>query len=67
MWQDDLWRLTMSLAAEVLGFCYLESKRHVTDIASLDEDESDTLGAVMAKVTSALKQVLDVQQVYVYI
>ena len=67
VWQDGLWRLTMSLTAEVRGFCYLEPKRHIEDIASLDGEEADTLGLVIANVTSALKQVLGVERVYVYI
>lgn len=29
VWEDALWRLTVSLEAEVSGFAYLEPKRHV--------------------------------------
>jgi hypothetical protein len=36
VWEDGLWRLTVSLAAEVPGFAYLEPKRHVPYVTDLD-------------------------------
>jgi diadenosine tetraphosphate (Ap4A) HIT family hydrolase len=67
VWQDSLWRFTVSLAAEVPGFAYLEPKRHIPDIAQLDGEEAATFGPVMAKVTAALKAETGAELVYVYI
>jgi diadenosine tetraphosphate (Ap4A) HIT family hydrolase len=67
VWQDSLWRLTVSLAAEVPGFAYLEPKRHIRDITELDGAEAATFGPVMAKVTAALKAETGAELVYVYI
>ena len=66
-WQDSLWRLTVSLAAEVPGFAYLEPKRHIPDITELDGEEAATFGLVMAKVTAALKAETGAELVYVYV
>ena len=56
VWHDDLWRLTMSLEAEVPGFCYLEPRRHIPHVTDLDGEEARTLGEVLAKVTTVLKE-----------
>ncbi|HEV8392059.1 MAG TPA: HIT domain-containing protein [Dongiaceae bacterium] len=67
VWEDPLWRLTVGLAAEVPGFAYLESKRHIGSIADLDGAEADTFGAVLARCTRVLKESTGVGIVYVYI
>jgi diadenosine tetraphosphate (Ap4A) HIT family hydrolase len=67
VWEDRLWRLTMSLGAEVLGFCYLEPKRHIPHVTDLDGEEAATFGAVLARVTSALRQETAAEVVYVYV
>src|SRR5437867_11315124 len=67
VWEDELWRLTVSLAAESPGFSYLEPKRHIADIAGLDGPEAASLGTVLARVTSALKAETGAELVYVYV
>ncbi len=67
VWEDDLWRLTVSLAAEVPGFAYLEPKRHIPSIADLDGEEARTFGPVLARVTKALRAETGAEQVYVYV
>jgi diadenosine tetraphosphate (Ap4A) HIT family hydrolase len=65
VWQDALWRVTVSLAAPVPGFAYLEPKRHIPYITDLDGDESATLGATLARVTSILQDETEADLVYV--
>ncbi len=67
VWRDDLWRLTVSLDAEVLGFAYLEPLRHISSIADLDGDEAACFGAAIAKATRSLKAATGAEFVYVYI
>jgi diadenosine tetraphosphate (Ap4A) HIT family hydrolase len=67
VWRDDLWRLTLSLDAEVLGFAYLEPIRHIASIADLDGPEAKSFGATIAKVSRVLKQASGAELVYVYI
>src|SRR5262245_18474157 len=67
VWHDDLWRLTLSLDAEVLGFAYLEPIRHIANIAELDGPEAASFGATIAKVSKTLKQATGAEIVYVYI
>jgi diadenosine tetraphosphate (Ap4A) HIT family hydrolase len=67
VWEDALWRLTVSLSAEVAGFAYLEPKRHVPYITDLDGAEAASFGAVLARCSSALKAVTGTELVYVYI
>lgn len=67
VWENELWRLTSSLSAEVPGFSYLEPKRHISDITALDGEEARTLGEVLAKVTSLLREETGAQLVYVYV
>lgn len=67
VWRDDLWRLTLSLDAEVPGFAYLEPIRHIADIAALDGPEAASFGATIAKVSGTLKEAAGAEIVYVYI
>jgi diadenosine tetraphosphate (Ap4A) HIT family hydrolase len=65
VWQDDLWRVTVSLAAPVVGFGYLEPKRHIPHITDLSGDEAMSLGVQLARVTSALKEASGADLLYV--
>jgi len=67
VWRDDLWRLTVSIAAEVEGFSYLEPLRHIRWITELDGEEARTFGDVIARATSALKEATGAEVVYVYV
>ena len=67
VWEDDLWRLSLSGRGYVRGFGYLEPKRHVPHITDLDGKEAATFGTVLARVTSALKEAAEAELVYVYV
>lgn len=67
VWEDQLWRLTMSRRGYTTGFGYLEPKRHIEHITDLDGDEATTFGEVIARATAALKRAADAELVYVYI
>ena len=67
VWDDALWRLSVSLAAEVPGFAYLEPKRHVPHITDLSGDEAATFGATLAQCSRALREATGTEVVYVYI
>ncbi len=67
VWEDPLWRLTLSLEAEVLGFSYLEPKRHIPHITDLAGEEARTFGEVMARVAQVLREETGAELVYVYI
>ncbi|MDQ3646009.1 MAG: HIT family protein [Actinomycetota bacterium] len=67
VWEDELWRLSTSIASEVAGFSYLEPKRHISHITDLDGDEAATFGSVVAMTTRALKDATGAEVVYVYV
>ena len=67
VWEDSLWRLTVSLDSEVEGFAYLEPKRHISNITDLDGEEARAFGEVLANVSRALRDATDSELVYVYI
>ena len=67
VWRDDLWRLTLSLDAEVLGFAYLEPLRHVAGLTALDGPEAASFGTTIARASQALKEASGAEIVYVYI
>jgi diadenosine tetraphosphate (Ap4A) HIT family hydrolase len=67
VWEDHLWRLSMSRRGYTTGFGYLEPKRHIPHITDLDGEEAATLGQVLSRVTAALKEAADAELVYVYI
>ncbi|HEY2299105.1 MAG TPA: hypothetical protein VGH43_15335 [Jatrophihabitans sp.] len=66
VWSDALWRLSLiEEGSPVRGFGHLEPIRHVPFITDLDGEEAATLGPVLARITSALKQVTGAELVYV--
>jgi diadenosine tetraphosphate (Ap4A) HIT family hydrolase len=67
VWEDAYWRLTTVTEGEVVGFSYLEPKRHVPHITDLEGEEARTLGPVLAKVTRALRVATDAELVYIYV
>lgn len=67
VWEDPLWRLTVSLDAEVLAFSYLEPKRHIPHITDLNGEEARTFGEVLARVSRVLRDETGAELVYVYI
>jgi diadenosine tetraphosphate (Ap4A) HIT family hydrolase len=67
VWEDRLWRLTTALEGEVAGFSYLEPKRHVPHITDLDGEEARTLGEVLARTSTAIRNATGAELVYVYV
>jgi diadenosine tetraphosphate (Ap4A) HIT family hydrolase len=67
VWEDALWRLSMSRRGYTTGFGYLEPKRHVAYVTDLEGEEAATFGTVLARVTSALRRAAGAELVYVYI
>jgi diadenosine tetraphosphate (Ap4A) HIT family hydrolase len=67
VWRDDLWRLTTAKLGEVAGFSYLEPFRHIETIADLDGAEAASLGEVLARASSAIRDTAGVDLVYVYV
>ena len=67
VWEDSYWRMTTSLDAEVLGFSYLEPKRHIPYITDLDGEEARTLGEVLARVSTVLREETGAELIYVYV
>jgi diadenosine tetraphosphate (Ap4A) HIT family hydrolase len=65
VWDDPLWRVTTSLVAPVVGFSYLEPKRHIPHITELDGQEAAMVGATLARVTRVLRETTGAQLVYV--
>jgi diadenosine tetraphosphate (Ap4A) HIT family hydrolase len=67
VWEDALWRLSMTHRGFTTGFGYLEPKRHVPHVTDLDGEEAATFGTVLSRVASALKEAAGAELVYVYI
>jgi diadenosine tetraphosphate (Ap4A) HIT family hydrolase len=67
VWEDDLWRLSVVLHGPVPGFAHLEPKRHIPYLPDLDGAEAATLGAVLARVTAALREAAEAEKVYAYV
>ncbi len=67
IWEDELWRLSAVLQGAIPGFAHLEPKRHIPYITDLDGPEAATLGPVLARATSALKDAAAAELAYVYV
>jgi diadenosine tetraphosphate (Ap4A) HIT family hydrolase len=64
VWEDELWRLTTSRRASVVGFSYLEPKRHIPYLADLDGAEAASFGPTLARVARLLRDVTGAEFVW---
>jgi diadenosine tetraphosphate (Ap4A) HIT family hydrolase len=67
VWDNQHWRLTMSLESETPGFSYLEPKRHIPYVSDLAGEEAKSFGEVLAYVTGVLRSITEAEVVYIYI
>jgi len=67
VWSDRLWRLSTSLRASILGFSYLEPRRHIPYVADLDGPEADSLGTTLVRVTRFLRDQADADFMWVLV
>jgi len=64
VWQDELWRLSTSHVAPIVGFSYLEPRRHIPHVTDLDGAEATTFGPTLARATAALRRLTGADLVY---
>jgi diadenosine tetraphosphate (Ap4A) HIT family hydrolase len=64
VWQNHLWRLSTSVVAPVIGFSYLEPRRHIPSIDELDGPEAASFGPTLAAATALLKELTSADLVY---
>jgi diadenosine tetraphosphate (Ap4A) HIT family hydrolase len=64
VWEDARWRLKTSRCASVVGFSYLEPRRHIPYLADLDGDEATTLGPTLAWAARLLRDVTGAESVW---
>lgn len=67
VWHDELWRLSVVRRGAVAGFAHLEPHRHIPFITDLDGPEAVTLGPVLARITSAMRDATGAEKIYVYV
>jgi diadenosine tetraphosphate (Ap4A) HIT family hydrolase len=67
VWRDAHWRLTVSIASEVVGFAYLEPNHHIRFITELDGPEAATFGPALARCARVLKEATGSDVVYLYV
>src|SRR5438034_11247539 len=66
IYQDALWRLEHIFEPLPLaGWLVLKPLRHVEMVANLSDDEAGTLGPLVQRTTSAMREVLEPAKIYV--
>jgi diadenosine tetraphosphate (Ap4A) HIT family hydrolase len=67
VWSDERWRLSTLIEGEIGGFSFLEPRRHIPHITDLNGAEAQTLGPVLARMSSALQRATEAELVYIYV
>ncbi len=67
VWEDRWWRLITKLNGPVPGYSFLVPKRHIPYVTDLDGEEAATFGAVLARVTKALRDEMSADLIYVHV
>ena len=65
VYEDDHWYAQPPARVAVPGQLMLVAKRHFLDAADMQPDEAESLGGVLGTLTSAIKQGVGAERVYV--
>lgn len=66
IYEDQNWVVTHGpIESQILGYLYIEPKRHVENWGELTDEELSTVGPLVKKLEAALKQELLIDRVYV--
>ncbi|MFC5775838.1 HIT family protein [Ectobacillus antri] len=65
IYENENWLVTHGpLSSQILGYMYIEPKRHVEHWSDFIDEELAQLGPLVKRLEGALKQVLPVERVY---
>lgn len=66
IYEDEDWMVTPGpLSSQILGYMYLEPKRHVEDWSEFTSEELAQVGPLIKRIEQALKMELNINRVYV--
>lgn len=66
IYEDNNWFVTHGpLQSHLLGYLYIEPKRHVENWGEFTDEELSTVGPLIKKLENALKKELSIDRVYV--
>jgi diadenosine tetraphosphate (Ap4A) HIT family hydrolase len=66
IYEDQEWMVTHGpLGSQILGYLYIEPKRHVENWSDFTEAELQKVGPLIKQLEQALKKVLNIDRVYV--
>jgi diadenosine tetraphosphate (Ap4A) HIT family hydrolase len=66
IYEDEDWVVTHGpLASQILGYMYIEPKRHVENWSDFTDQELLKVGPLIKRLESALKKELNIERVYV--
>ncbi|KGA96902.1 diadenosine tetraphosphate hydrolase [Alkalihalobacillus alcalophilus ATCC 27647 = CGMCC 1.3604] len=65
LYQDDYWVLTHGpVQSQLLGYLYLEPKRHVENWTEFTDEELRELGPLIKKVETAIQSLIPIERLY---
>jgi diadenosine tetraphosphate (Ap4A) HIT family hydrolase len=66
IFQDEDWMVTHGpLSSQILGYLYIEPKRHVENWTDFTDNELSKVGPLVKRLEKVMKEILDIDRVYV--
>jgi diadenosine tetraphosphate (Ap4A) HIT family hydrolase len=66
IFEDEDWMITHGpISSQILGYLYIEPKRHVENWTDFTDNELSKVGPLIKGLEKAMKQILDIDRVYV--
>jgi diadenosine tetraphosphate (Ap4A) HIT family hydrolase len=65
IFEDGLWRAEHGVDRLVRGYVVLKPKRHVHELADLEADEAEAMGAALRTLLGAMRAALGTERIYV--
>src|SRR6266571_6971566 len=64
IYRDDRWSLWVRPGLEVPAWFVLSLRRHAEGLAELNDDEAETLGPLVRRISLAIREAIGVDKVY---
>lgn len=64
VYEDEHWIVRHSTETNILGYYWVESRRHILDLSEMNREECTTYGVVLQQLMEAMRSVVECKRIY---
>ena len=66
VYSDDHWIVSHSKETNILGYFFVESRRHFLDMSDANDDEIASFAPLLKKLMQAMRETVDCHRIYIF-